>query len=272
MNRKLMTTTILLGLLSANAADAKTLYLIDVNVDGVPAYSDCLELRDDGTLSLGKGRLALHWLDDPLVDGGFVATTEGGDRIRSPARLAMHGTVIAGRFVTGNAVNDYGLAYTFAGRKSDDCAGAGGDDPDAAHGMGKFSGVPIDVFAPEPTRHASTDGSTTTRPGSKSAVADRSYRVFLNIAGEPASMFEECWTFVRSGELLSDSGNTLLWRMDESNTDETTFQSVATRGARHGTAFHGHLAARDELEVSGIKAFRTRTVAYHGRAIPVAGC
>ncbi len=129
---KIITAVVLTGFGLHATSSSATTYEIDVYVAGLPVFTDCMTLYADGELGFARDTIRLHWTTDATVPGGFIATTPGDDRGSSFVRLALHGQLINGRIVEGNAINGHGLTYTFTGKMAPKCT---------AHAVSRYPGA-----------------------------------------------------------------------------------------------------------------------------------
>jgi hypothetical protein len=214
------------------------------------AFRDCATFSGDHALVLQAGRdLIIDWLMESSDPSGrkFQAVSNGSRASSNPFGLAMHGSFGGADAISGDAINDRGLTFTFSGRLNRACT------LDSTPPEGR-------PYSKPPARHVLFEPQV-------GSVAGLLYGVELY----GAEVTYDCFSFAIDGALIRNAGATLTWGMDRRNDGVGTFQAVG-KNASAGLALRGELASWGELRVHGISSSTTGRREIVGSAHVVGGC
>src|SRR5262245_56511129 len=221
-------------------------------------FRDCATFREDQSLVLEAGTgLTIDWVQGAAERTGasFHAVTRAGN----PYGLALHGVFASSGAISGDAVNDRGLTFTFLGTQNSTCT------------IRAVSYTPSGVV-PGPIPSAGPWGALPSNPvlyePNQNSVAGRLYDVRL--FGRPGG---DCYSFAVDGVLATNGGINLVWRMGGLNAVESTFQAVGSPSlGTGGIAVCGRGMPWGELRVHGVERASAGLRPFVGSGVQTPNC
>ena len=208
------------------------LLVVTANGNG---FRDCAIFTEDHGLVLQAAReVVIDYLMESTDPAGrrFHAVSNGGGSASNPYALAIHGSFVGPAGISGDAINDRGLTFTFSGQSNRPCA------------IASATGTPYAAAPAHPVLF---------EPGAGS-LAGETYGV--DLYGDAEN--DDCFIFSINGTLERSAGADLRWGMDGRNANLGTFQAVGSN-ASAGVALRGETTSWGELRVHGISSTSSST-------------